>query len=62
MKLTSEPTESQAGKKPECMQPTVTVSIPDDNLDIHEFAELVRKLLLGCGYHQDNVRQVLGEE
>ena len=58
MKITIEPTKNQDGKKPDMKYPIVTISLPDDDLDLDDVLEmLVNPALHAFGYWHANVIQ-----
>lgn len=58
MKITIEPTSNQDDAKPDMKYPTVTISLPDDDLNLDDVLEmLVNPALQGFGYSFANVVQ-----
>lgn len=51
MKITIEPTQNQDGEKPGHKYPKVTITLPDDDLDLPDVLEcLVTPALMAFGY------------
>ena len=56
MKITIEPTKNQDGEKPDMKYPIVTISLPDDDLNLDDVLEmLVNPALQAFGYGFANV-------
>lgn len=55
MKLTMEPT----GEGIQAGYPTITISVPSDDLSIVDMVELLRDMLLAMSYHPENIKDML---
>ena len=57
MKITIEPSQDQTGE--EYAYPKVTLEIPRDDVMIEEAADMVRQVLLGWGFSEALVDEVI---
>lgn len=55
------PTNPQTGPA-DCVQPVVSVIHPQDKLTIYEVAQLLRQALLGYGFSEASVQDVIPDE
>jgi hypothetical protein len=59
MRLRIEPTNDQANRSQDCKQCIVTIEHPNDDLNIWTVADIVADLLLGFGFAESNVNDVI---
>lgn len=63
MKITLEPTINQSAQKPNMKYPIVCLSLPDDDLNLHDVLEmLINPTLIAFGYTCANVAQLEKED
>lgn len=57
MRITMEPTQARKGE--EFPQHKVIIELPSDDLDINQAGDLLRFVLLGWGFDQSNVDEII---
>lgn len=62
MKITIQPTQDQSEKEPDSQQPTISIEVPGDDMNINEFFNnLIIPALKASGYNQDTINAYLDQ-